>query len=83
MKTTLNLDDRLLERAKQVAARENSTLTALVEDALRARLTGKPRTRSAFRLQLPTVRGTAPPNVNIADRANLIDYMNDGTPARR
>ena len=83
MKTTLNLDDRLLERAKQVAARENSTLTALVEDALRARLTSKPRAQSSFRLQLPTVRGTAPPNVNVADRTNLIDYMNDRTPARR
>lgn len=83
MKTTLNLDDRLLERAKQVAAQENSTLTALVEDALRARLTKKPRAHSAFRLQLPTVRGASPPDVNVADRASLLDYLDERASVRR
>ena len=35
MKTTLDLSDGVLERAKDLAARENRTLRAIVEDALR------------------------------------------------
>jgi hypothetical protein len=77
MKTTLNIDDRLLERAKQVAARENSTLTALVEDALRARLAKKPKGPNAFRVKLTTVMGTVPPRVDVADRSALLDYLDE------
>lgn len=38
MKTTLNLDDALIRQAKAVAARENTTLTRLIEEGLKARL---------------------------------------------
>ncbi len=38
MKTTLDIDDQLLARAKAVAAREKSTLTALIEEGLRLRM---------------------------------------------
>jgi hypothetical protein len=38
MKTTLDIDDQLLARAKTVAAREKSTLTALIEEGLRLRM---------------------------------------------
>lgn len=38
MKITLDLDDELLERAKALAAREGSSLTALIDDGLRLRL---------------------------------------------
>ena len=38
MKTTLDLDDELLERAMALAAREGRSLTALVEDGLRLRV---------------------------------------------
>jgi predicted transcriptional regulator len=38
MKTTLDLDDDLLARAKALAAREGRSLTALIEDGLRLRL---------------------------------------------
>ncbi len=42
MKTTLNLDDDLLRRAKSSALAAGKTLTAFVEDALRAQLTPRP-----------------------------------------
>jgi hypothetical protein len=77
VKTTLNLDDRVLERAKRLAAREGITLTALVEDALRARVAPRPSRREAFRLELPTVRGDAPPTVDIADRNALFDLLDE------
>jgi hypothetical protein len=77
MKTTLNIDDRLLSRAKALAAREGTTLTALVEDALRARLSPRPRSTHSFRLELPTVKGSAPPRIDIADRDALFDLLDE------
>ncbi|MYD92709.1 MAG: CopG family transcriptional regulator [Chloroflexi bacterium] len=71
MKTTLNLNDQVLRQAKQRAARDGITLTRFVEDALRARLAGTGRRRSPFRLQLETVTGDAPPNVDIDDQNAL------------
>ena len=38
MRTTLNLNDDLARRAKEAAAREQTTLTRLVEEGLRLRL---------------------------------------------
>jgi hypothetical protein len=38
MQTIVDLDEKLLREAEQVAAREGRTLSALLEDALRARL---------------------------------------------
>lgn len=47
MKTTLDIDDELLNRAKAVSARERKSLTALVEEGLRLR---RRRSRQAHRL---------------------------------
>jgi hypothetical protein len=38
MKTTLNLNDDLLVKAKAIAAREKTTLTSLIEEGLKLRL---------------------------------------------
>ncbi len=38
MKTTLDIDDELLIKAKAVSARERKSLTALIEEGLRLRL---------------------------------------------
>ena len=54
MKTTLNLNDLLLTRAKRHAARSGVTLTRFVEDALRARLAEDDRPKLAFELELVT-----------------------------
>ncbi|MEY4582842.1 MAG: hypothetical protein RL701_7545 [Pseudomonadota bacterium] len=79
MKTTLNLDERLLMRAKTLAKREGKTLTALIEEALRARLAPKTRAELHTRVILPTVKGTAPPRVDIADRNALYDLLDADT----
>ena len=77
MKTTLNLNDRILQQAKGRAAQEGMTLTRFVEDALRAKLmtatSGK-----RFKLELRTVTGSRPPNVDISDREALYDVMDRG-----
>lgn len=75
MKTTLNLDDELLQRAKRQAAARGTTLTAFVEEALRSSLSQ--RRPAGFRLELPTVRGNRQPTVDPADRQVLHDRMAD------
>ena len=75
MKTTLNLNDRVLSLAKRRAARDGITLTRFVEDALRARLAGASSRKLPFRLRLETVAGNAPPNVDIADRNALYEVI--------
>lgn len=77
MKTTLNLNDRVLQKAKRRAAREGITLTRLVEDALRARLAPSTKASGAFRLKLHTVRGDSPPTVDFCDRNALYDLMDN------
>ena len=44
MRTTLNIDDDLLQAAKIAAVRRRTTLTALLEEALREKLESTPRT---------------------------------------
>lgn len=73
-KTTLNVDDQLLHDAKRVAAERGTTLTKLVEDALRAALM-PPTAHPAFRLRWRPVRGRAPAQVDIADRDALAEAM--------
>ena len=75
MKTTLNLNDQVLRQAKGRAARDGITLTRFVEDALRAHLSDARARKPGFRLQLKTVTGTSPPNVDISDRDALYEVI--------
>ena len=80
MKTTLNLNDRVLRLAKRRAARDGITLTRFVEDALRARLAEARGRNQGYRLKLEIVTGNAPPSVDIADRDALYDVSTGSTP---
>lgn len=75
MKTTIELPDDLVRRAKQEASRRGIPLRQLVEDALRASLLPRRRGAAAFRLEVPIVTGDAPPAVDVADRDALYDLM--------
>ena len=57
MKTTLDIDDELLVKAKALSARERKSLTALIEEGLRLRLRPRGRTGSRSRSPLPIYRG--------------------------
>ena len=75
MRTTLDLDETLIRKAKRRAADEGTTLTAVIEGALRqylapARPSGKP-----FRLKLLTKKGRRVAGVNLADRDSLYERM--------
>jgi len=77
MRTTLQLDDELVVRAKISAARSGRTLSQVIEDALRQVLAsraepGRPRA------SVPTSPGRPRPGVNLDDNAGLLDLM-DGS----
>lgn len=78
MRTTIDLDDRLLLAAKQRAAQEGRTLRSLVEEALRARLS--PRPQEADLPALPVHRpaqGGLLPGVDLRDGAALRDLLDE------
>jgi hypothetical protein len=75
MRTTLNLDDHLLRAARKRAAEEDSTLTAVIEQALRRHLEPVASAPSGFRLELLTKRGRLLPGVDVDDRDSLYERM--------
>lgn len=77
MKTTLDLDDKLLERAKREAAMRGTTLRAVVEEALSARLAPRPAALPRYRFRPPIVKGTRPPTLDVADREALFDLLDE------
>jgi hypothetical protein len=56
MKTTLDISDPLLREARKLAARERTTLRALVEQGLRHMIAER-RRRPAFRLRRASFMG--------------------------
>jgi hypothetical protein len=56
MKTTLDISDPLLREARKLAARERTTLRALVEQGLR-RVVSEKQQRTSFRLRDVSVKG--------------------------
>jgi hypothetical protein len=75
MKATLNIDDGILRRAKQVAAERGTTLTRVVEDALRAALDDLRDDGSSYELDIKTIRGRRVPSVDPADRDALYEFL--------
>jgi putative antitoxin of VapBC-like toxin-antitoxin system len=76
MRTTIRLDDELLAEAKQQAARSGSTLTAVIEQALREMLQRRREMRSLPPVEIPTWgHGGLQPGVNLDNSAALIDLL--------
>ena len=57
MKTTVEISDPLLRDARKVAAREDTTLRALIEQGLRRILSEKKKPKPAFKLRDASVGG--------------------------
>ena len=77
MRTTINLDDHLLRSAKELAARTDRTLTAVLEDALREVLARRQTAPVRKRITLPVskYRSGTQPGVDIDNSAALLDIM--------
>ena len=79
MRTTVNIDDRLLQQAKQRSLAENRTLGQVIEDALRQVLLAQPKSNAkrSF-VPLKTYMGSGlQPGVDLSDSSALMDLMED------
>jgi hypothetical protein len=77
MRTTVDLPDELLREARRRAAEEGTTLTSLLADGLRLRLTGAPARGRPRRLPVSRVGGGLHPWIDPASNASLLDAADD------
>lgn len=79
MRTTVRLDDALLDQAKREASARHETLTALIEEGLRLVLAqSKPgQRRKRFSAPVSSATGGVLPGVDLNDSAGLLDIMED------
>jgi hypothetical protein len=76
MRTTVRLDPELLREAKRLAAEERTSLTAVLEGALREMLARRREHAQRPRLALPTYSGRGlQAGVDLDDSAALLELM--------
>lgn len=77
MRTTVRLDDALLREAKRYAAEQGTTLTAVLDQALREVLARQQQEPIQERRPLPSFKGEGlQPDVDLDDTTALLDLMN-------
>ena len=74
MKTTLNIDDTVMARLRREAARQNKTMSELVEAALRLLFHSTPQPKKKKLRPLPRFDGGAP-LIDISNRNELYDIF--------
>ena len=76
MRTTIYLPDDLLAQAKKLAAESRTSVTALIEDALKERLARRKRSPKSLPLKLTIYgEGGLQPGVDLDDTSALLDVM--------
>ncbi len=76
MRTTLNLDDQLLNSAKHRAVEEKVSLAQVIENALRESLSKSMETHETVHLITASGIGVKP-GVGLDDGSRLLDIMDD------
>ena len=74
-RTTLAIDDDLLKRLKEKAAREGRTLQETANDLLKQALYSPPRSRTRTKLVLRGWKAKTREGVDLLDRDKLFDLM--------
>jgi hypothetical protein len=79
MRTTVRLDEALLERARQEAAKRKTTLTSLIEQGLELVLRRPMKAVARQTVVLPECRagGGTLPGIDLNDSASLLDRMDE------
>jgi hypothetical protein len=82
MRTTVRLNDGLLNAAKQEAHRRGVTLTSLIESGLRRELASAKEARPRRRIVLPVSRmgGGAAPGLDLHSNAAVQAFLDEGLP---
>lgn len=76
-RTTVRLDDAMLEQAKAEAQRRGETLTALIDQGLRLVLAKKPgpKKRDFVRIPVSSAAGGVYPGVNLDSMAAMEEFL--------
>ncbi len=79
MKTTLDLNDRLLRDAKALAVRQRTSLTRLIEEGLQLRLQAQAAAGQQQRVRLPVFagRGGLVAGVDALSNKALLEALGD------
>ncbi len=79
MRTTIDLNDTLLARAKAAAVRQRTTLTRLIEEGLELRLRRTVSEPKSTRVRLPVYRGKGglAPGVDPLSNRSLFDAADE------
>jgi hypothetical protein len=81
MRTTLTIDDEVLAEFKRLAADTHRTISAVIDEALRADLARRRADGDVSSSDLPVVHGgSLRPGVDLADSAALQRLLDDGLP---
>ena len=77
MRTTISIEDSLLQEAKKISHERQCSLRTVIEDALRAAFAKKRKSiRSDARRPLKTFKGTGvQPGIDLSSSAALVDAM--------
>ena len=77
MRTTIRLNDSLLDQARREAQRRGETLTALIEKGLRLELAHAKPDRRRPKVAIPVFRGGKGvlPGVDLNNSADLLDIL--------
>jgi Arc/MetJ family transcription regulator len=77
MRTTISIEDSLLQKAKKIAHERRSSLREVIEDALRAAFArGQKTIRSTSHRRLKTFKGTGiQPGIDLSSSSALLDAM--------
>lgn len=76
MRTTIRLPDEFYAAVRERASQEGITVTAFIEDALRAKLTAEtaPQEKSRYKV-VPYGGGGPRPGIDLTNNAQLADIM--------
>lgn len=77
MKTTVEIEPRLLQAAKRAAVDRHSTLKALIESGLRRELAAKPARLDWT--EFPVASGPWPEGLDISSREKMWEWIASGT----
>ena len=76
MKTTLDIDDALLRNSKVLAAKQGSSLTRLIEEGLRMRLSARSVSANpvrAMKLPISRCKGGMLPGIDPTSNRSMLD----------
>jgi hypothetical protein len=80
MRTTLTIDDDLLDQARKRAAGSRRTLSQVVEDAMREAFARRAEATDPIELPVSRAGGGLRPGVSLDDRAALQDLLDEEVP---